>query len=54
MYQYPYGNAQQLNLDWILSKIQELEAGTTQVNIEEVANALVSASFDAGVYHLRY
>ncbi len=54
MYQYPYGNAQQLNLDWILSKIQELEAGSTSVNIEEVANALVSASFDAGVSYRRY
>lgn len=54
MYQYPYGNAQQLNLDWILGKIQELEAGSTEVNIEEVANALVSASFDAGVSYRKY
>lgn len=54
MYQYPYGNAQQLNLDWVLSKIQELEAGATAVNIEEVANALVSASFDAGASYRRY
>lgn len=55
MYQYPYGNAQQLNLDWILSKIQELEAGSGGgADLEEVANALVSASFDAGVSYRRY
>lgn len=45
MYQYPYGNSQQLNLDWILGKLQELEAGSTSINIEEVANALISASY---------
>lgn len=55
MYQYPYGNAQQLNLDWILSKLQELEAGSGGgADLEEVANALVSASFDAGVSYRRY
>ena len=55
MYQYPYGNAQQLNLDWILGKIQELEAGSGGgADLEEVANALVSASFDAGVSYRRY
>lgn len=54
MYQYPYGNAQQLNLDWILNKIQELESGSGGVSLEAVANALVSASFDTGVSYRRY
>ena len=55
MYQYPYGNAQQLNLDWILSKLQELESGSGGgADLEEVANALVSASFDATVPYRRY
>ena len=25
MYQYPYGDSQQLNLDWIINKLIELE-----------------------------
>lgn len=55
MYQYPYGNAQQLNLDWILSKLQELESGSGGgADLEEVANALVSASFDATIPYRRY
>lgn len=55
MYQYPYGNAQQLNLDWILSKLQELESGSGGgVDLEEVANALVSASFDAAIPYRKY
>lgn len=56
MYQYPYGNAQQLNLDWILSKIQELESGSGggDADLEEIANVLVSASFDAGVSYRMY
>lgn len=55
MYQYPYGNAQQLNLDWILSKLQELESGSGGgADLEEVANALVSASFDATIPYRKY
>lgn len=54
MYQYPYGNAQQLNLDWILNKIQELEIGCGEVDLEEVANALVSASYDTGHSYSQY
>ena len=55
MYQYPYGNAQQLNLDWILNKIQELESGGGgEVDLEEVANALVSASYDTGHSYRKY
>lgn len=55
MYQYPYGNAQQLNLDWILSKLQELESGSSGgADLEEVANALVSASFDATIPYRKY
>ena len=49
MYQYPYGDSQQLNLDWILSKLKELEAsaGSGNVNLEEVSNALISATFSS-------
>ena len=55
MYQYPYGNAQQLNLDWILNKIQELESGGGgEVDLEEVANALVSASYNTGISYRIY
>lgn len=52
MYQYPYGNAQQLNLDWILSKIQELESGSGGgATLEEVANALISATYAVQNYN---
>ena len=55
MYQYPYGNAQQLNLDWIISKLQKLESGSGGgADLEEVANALVSASFDATIPYRKY
>ena len=47
MYQYPYGNAQQLNLDWILNKLKELEAGAGGggTNLEEVSNALIALTY---------
>lgn len=49
MFKYPYGDSQQLNLDWILAKIKELDesmAGGT-VDLEEVSNALISATFSS-------
>ena len=50
MYQYPYGNAQQLNLDWILNKLQEIEAqGATpsSADLKMIVNAVLSASYDS-------
>lgn len=53
MYEYPAGNAQQLNLDWVLNKIKELEnrigssGGGGSADLEEVANALISLSYDS-------
>lgn len=57
---YPWGNTQQLNLDWILQKIKELEAGGGGADLDEVANALISATYTPGqaydrsdiVYHV--
>lgn len=56
MYQYPYGDTQQLNLDWILTKIKELEqqSGSGGSSIEEVANALISATYNAATQYRRY
>lgn len=51
MYQYPYGNAQQLNLDWLLGKIQEIQRNQYATTIEEVANALISASYAVQNYN---
>lgn len=50
MYKYPYGDSQQLNLDWIIAKLKELETSGGggsggNVDLEEVANALLSASY---------
>ena len=47
---YPWGNTQQLNLDWILQKIKELEAGSGGADLDEVANALISASYAVQAY----
>lgn len=47
MYQYPYGDSQQLNLDWIINKLTELEksfAGKS-AELEEFANALISLTY---------
>ncbi|MBQ1315223.1 MAG: hypothetical protein IIY57_03440, partial [Erysipelotrichaceae bacterium] len=54
MYQYPYGNAQQLNLDWILNKLKELEsgAGGGGTNLEEVSNALIALTYAEQNYNL--
>ena len=54
MYQYPYGDTQQLNLDWILTKIKELEAGSGNINMEDVANALISATYNSVTQYRRY
>ena len=54
MYQYPYGDTQQLNLDWILTKIKELETGSGNIDMEEVANTLISATYNASNAYRRY
>ena len=48
MYEYPYGNSQQLNLDWILNKLKEFEtSGASSADMKSIANALLSASYDS-------
>lgn len=55
MYQYPYGNAQQLNLDWILSKLQEIKSSTEgAADLETVANKLIALTYDSTYQYRRY
>lgn len=56
MYKYPYGDSQQLNLDWILAKLKELEAsgGSGGADLEEVSNALISLTYNTSTAYRRY
>ena len=46
MYQYPYGDTQQLNLDWIINKLIELaNEQESDVTLEQVSNALISLTY---------
>lgn len=56
MYKYPYGDSQQLNLDWILAKLKELEAsgGSGGADLEEVSNALLSLTYNTSTAYRRY
>ena len=56
MYKYPYGDSQQLNLDWILAKLKELEASGASggADLEEVSNALISLTYNTSTAYRRY
>lgn len=56
MYKYPYGDSQQLNLDWIIAKLKELEAsgGSGGADLEEVSNALISLTYNTSTAYRRY
>lgn len=53
MYKYPYGNYSQLNLNWIINKIKELDAkigsggAGGSADLQEVATALISAEYSS-------
>lgn len=47
---YPWGNTQQLNLDWILQKIKELETGGGGADLDEISEALLAASYAQQAY----
>ena len=46
---YPWGNTQQLNLDWIIQKIKELESAPPgAAEITGIANALLALTYNGG------
>lgn len=54
-YLYPWGNTQELNLDWIIQKIKELEnGGGSGADIEEIANVLVALTYRSANTYQRY
>ena len=54
-YLYPWGNTQELNLDWIIQKIKELEnGGASGASIEEIANVLVALTYRSANTYQRY
>ena len=54
MYKYPYGDSQQLNLDWILAKLKELEAAGLGLDLEDVSKALISLPYNTSTAYRRY
>lgn len=42
-YRYPYGNTEQMNLDWFLKKFRELQASWDQLQLEGVVEAAQEA-----------
>ena len=54
MYVYPYGDSQQLNLDWIIKTLKELEAPGTGADLEEISEALISLKYDTATLYARY
>ncbi len=54
MYKYPYGDSQQLNLDWILAKLKELEAAGLGLDLEEIANVFIALTYSSGTQYRRY
>lgn len=54
MYVYPYGDSQQLNLDWIINKLKELEAESAgNVDLKTVSEALISLTYNPGTLYVR-
>lgn len=54
-YLYPWGNTQELNLDWMLQKIKDLEnGGGSGADIEEIANVLVAPTYRSANTYQRY
>ena len=53
MYKYPYGDSQQLNLDWILAKLKELKNAGIGLDLEDVSNALISLTYNTNTAYRR-
>lgn len=53
MYVYPYGDSQQLNLDWIINKLKELE-NQSAPDLEEIANVFIALTHSSGTQYRRY
>ncbi len=53
MYKYPYGDSQQLNLDWILAKIKDMEAAEAS-DLETISKVLISLPYNTTTSYRRY
>ena len=55
MYQYPYGDSQQLNLDWIINKLRELESSVLGgLTLQQISEILITLTYSTSSQYRRY
>lgn len=55
MFVYPYGDSQQLNLDWIINQLKELQAaGLGGLTLQEISEVFIALTYSTSTQYRRY